>query len=180
MQAKACPIPGPLPATRSVYAFPAWRVRVGNSPGKPELAAEARRGSRAQEHPPDASQHPGGVTGRERAHRKKKGSLCLPQLLFIGKVTLSCTIPPLPQHLVPPTSARESRQVASSPAPPAKPWKAVPALPGKRWESEPALETAWLRKHQLCKHLASHVLGFRGPRPRAGPPPSDQVVLEGG
>lgn len=69
-QAKACPLPGPLPATRSVYAFPAWRVRVGNGPGKPELAVGMGRGSRAQKPPPAASQHPGAVVGRKRGvHR---------------------------------------------------------------------------------------------------------------
>lgn len=69
-QAKACPLPGPLPATRSVYAFAARRVRVGNGPGKPELAVELGRGSRVQKPPPAASQHPGAVAGRKRGvHR---------------------------------------------------------------------------------------------------------------
>jgi len=105
MQAKACPLPGPPPATRSVYGFAARRVRVRNGPGKPELAAEAGRGSRAQKPPPAASQWGGGE--KEGGSQGEKMSLHTPQLLFLGKGTLSPIVPALLEHPVPSTLARE-------------------------------------------------------------------------
>lgn len=124
-------------------ASPSWRQRqdVGAERRNPRLLPHSILGGWRGER--------GRCTGGKRVPH-------LPWLLFVRKGTPSCTVPPLLQHPMPPTPARESHRVALSPGP-ASNWLSELCL--HCWESARRANQpwklcppSWMMRRWLCKH----------------------------